>query len=60
MIGFYFFSEDFYNGDISFNGEEGENMCSSLFLCLLSTIYFGLKNGGGISESLNPISFNNS
>ncbi len=31
ITGFYFFSEDFYKGDIAFSDNAGENMCSGYF-----------------------------
>ena len=32
-------------------------LCISVFGCYLTTIQYGLRNGGGIAESLKNISF---
>lgn len=54
IVGYRFLFADWYSGDV---GDEGENMCTSLFQCFLWTFDFGLRNGGGISESLRIMSY---
>lgn len=51
LIGFYFLGDNFYNKDIK------EDLCSSVFYCYLTAIQYGLRNGGGIAESMKNISF---
>jgi len=51
LVGYYFLSDNFYNADIT------EDVCSTVFYCFLTSIQFGLRNGGGISESMRGISY---
>ncbi len=48
VIGYSFLNSDWFHAAI----DGGENMCTDLFFCYLRTIDFGLRNGGGIAESL--------
>lgn len=53
VILFQFFPDHFFNDDItSPDGQAGDNICRSLFHCYMSTLNFGLRNGGGIGDSL--------
>ena len=61
---FQFFPDSYYNDDITLpEGNEGDtagdNICRSLFHCYMSTLNFGLRNGGGIADSLNTNSWFN-
>lgn len=51
LIGYIFVPDNFFNFDTM------EDQCGSVFGCFLTTIQYGLRNGGGIAESLKNISF---
>lgn len=53
IIGYYFLVSNFYWTQI----EGGENMCHTLFACYVYMIQYGLRNGGGITESMLFLSY---
>ena len=58
-FGFTFFHDMYYNEDVNGHIDEkgGEHMCTNLLHCVLTTINYGLRNGGGIGESMLPIKY---
>lgn len=54
ILGFFFVDDAYYNGDI--NGT-GERQCESMLQCYLTTLNWGLRNGGGIGDTLNVESY---
>jgi len=54
ILGFFFVDDVYYNGDI--NGV-GERQCSSMLQCYLTTLNWGLRNGGGIGDTLTVESY---
>ena len=55
IIAFFFLHQDWWSPAI----DGGENMCDSLFSCYLWTIEDGLLYGGGISEGIRMLSYEN-
>ena len=51
LVGFFFYDNTYYDGDL---GEGGENSCMSVWQCVLTTINFGVRNGGGLADTLIP------
>ena len=51
FIGFSFFPDDYQHEE----GDEMLNYCYNLRSCLISTIYNGIRAGGGIGEALGSI-----
>lgn len=51
LIGYNYLPDNFFNYGIY------EDQCNSVFGCLLTIVQYGLRNGGGIAESLKNISF---
>jgi len=50
---FTFFFDHYFNDDITLeDGSGGDSMCRSLFNCYMYTLTYGLRNGGGIGDSL--------
>lgn len=49
LVGFYFIDEMYYNSDV---GPVGERSCTSMFHCYITTLNYGLRNGGGIGDVL--------
>jgi inositol 1,4,5-triphosphate receptor type 1 len=49
IIGFVFFNEDFL---LSVVDNETESACDSLLTCIVTTLNYGLRNGGGIGDFL--------
>jgi inositol 1,4,5-triphosphate receptor type 1 len=57
---FTFFFDHYQNDDIQYNeSEKGDNLCKSLFHCIMSTLNFGLRAGGGIGDALPSNSYFN-
>ena len=50
VLGFYFIDDTFYDGRV--DGGVGERTCSTLMHCFWTTFNYGLRNGGGIGESI--------
>ncbi len=55
VFGFYFIDDTFFDGRVD-NGQ-GERTCSTLMHCFYTTLNYGLRNGGGIGESISSQSF---
>ena len=55
-VGYFFINAEF-SQELS-TGEQ-ENICASIFQCFVNHVYIGLRNGGGIGESLENISYSN-
>jgi len=53
IFAFLFLSDNYYDASINSGliNKNGESICMSLLHCFLSTINYGLRNGGGIGES---------
>lgn len=49
ILGFQYFNNDFIVNN--------ENLCETLFECWIWTIQYGLRNGGGIADSLEVVSY---
>lgn len=49
LLGYYFLNDNFF--------VEEEDACASVFQCYLTSVQFGMRNGGGIAESLKIISY---
>lgn len=45
LISFFIFEADYYNGDV---GNGGENLCDNMFHCVMSSIYYGFRDGGAM------------
>jgi len=50
IVGFFFSDDSYFNVDVGSYG--GERQCQSMLQCYLTTLNWGLRNGGGIGESL--------
>jgi len=62
VLGFFLIAEDFYDKTILPPSMEelqvsGERLCDTLFQCFFTTMTLGLRNGGGIADSLTTISY---
>ena len=57
---FTYFQDHYYdaNVDIAIKARNGNLICFNLYHCFLSTLGYGLRGGGGIADSLKPISSN--
>ena len=55
VVGFYFIDDMFYDDRV--DGGEGERTCATLMHCFFTTFNYGLRNGGGIGESIKSQSF---
>jgi len=50
VLGFYFIDDTFFDGRV--DRGIGERTCSTLMHCFWTTFNYGLRNGGGIGESI--------
>ena len=60
VIGFFFFHEMFY--DYTINSKlpvPGEALCNDMWHCFMTMVYYGLRNGGGIGDTMKVQSFSN-
>ena len=51
LLGFNFIDASYYDSDIS------ERTCSTMFQCYITTLNWGLRNGGGIGDTLQKPSY---
>ena len=56
IVGFFFSDDSYYNGDVGDYG--GERQCQSMLQCYLTTLNWGLRNGGGIGDTIKMQSYN--
>jgi hypothetical protein len=56
---FTFYPDGYFSDDITWESESGDNICRSMISCYASTINFGLRNGGGIGDTLGSLSYFN-
>jgi len=56
MLAFNFWDETYWNGDISWT-DNGERTCQTILSCFMTTMSFGIRSGGGISELIKQMSY---
>jgi hypothetical protein len=59
VILFTFLSDWYFNDDITWEEESGDHICRSMISCYVTTLNFGLRNGGGIGDTLGSVSYFN-
>ncbi|CAG9800819.1 unnamed protein product [Chironomus riparius] len=57
IIGFVFFGDDFIVIAQTDQSSQMERACDSLFMCIITSLNHGLRNGGGIGDILRTPSF---
>ena len=62
-FGFAFVDSTYWDWDMTQNinqknlmrpWNQGERTCSNLFWCFMTTVNFGIRNGGGLADTLKP------
>ena len=57
---FFYIQDEMYSYDVNSYDSDivGENFCGSMRLCLTKMLDDGLRNGGGIGDTTQPVHFN--
>ena len=57
IVGYVFLSDDFVVISQTNEASQMERACDSLFMCIITSLNHGLRNGGGIGDILRTPSF---
>lgn len=59
IFSFLFMSDNFFDGSIDTGllNKNGASICMTLLHCFFSVVTYGLRNGGGIGETLSPTTY---